>query len=95
LLATLASKNKGNNFDEFFENYFPLIKKYSIDERNFVKKAIDWAIRQIGKRNRISNGKCIDLCNEIIKEYPTSKSANWIAKTALKELKEKKEKLFS
>ena len=49
LLAAMAFDHKQGDF----EQYFPLIKKYSIDERNFVKKAVNWALRQIGKRDKI------------------------------------------
>jgi 3-methyladenine DNA glycosylase AlkD len=90
LIATLAVKRKDAKYDEFFYNYFPLIKKYCTDDRNFVYKAIDWSIRQIGKRNQQSITKAIELCNEILVENPDSKTAKWIAKTALKELNSKR-----
>jgi 3-methyladenine DNA glycosylase AlkD len=68
------------NFDPFFE----LIAEYSTDERNFVKKAVNWALRQLGKRNRALNRTAIATAKKIAKI--DSKSARWIAKDALKEL---------
>ena len=47
--------------DKDFLKFFPLIKKASTDERNFVKKAVNWALRQIGKRNKNLNKKAIKL----------------------------------
>jgi len=81
LIATLSVHDK--KFDSF-DDFFPLIKKYAIDERNFVKKAINWALRQIGKRNIKWNKKAIKLAKEIQKI--DSKSARWISKDALREL---------
>lgn len=83
LMATLSVHDKKAN-DKDFEKFFPLIKKYSIDERNFVKKAINWALRQIGKRNLNLNKKAIKLAKEIQKI--NSKSARWITNNALREL---------
>jgi len=83
LMATLSVHDKKmRNRD--FEKFFPLIKKYSIDERNFVKKAVNWALRQIGKRNLVLRRKAIKLSKEIQKI--NSKSARWIANNALREL---------
>jgi 3-methyladenine DNA glycosylase AlkD len=56
----------------------------STDERNFVKKAVNWALRQIGKRNSYLNKKAIGTANEIAEI--DSKTARWIARDALKEL---------
>ncbi len=56
LMAELAVHDKRAQ-DEGFIQFFPLIKRYAGDERNFVKKAVNWALRQIGKRNgRLSFG---------------------------------------
>ena len=51
---------------------------------NFVKKAVNWALRQIGKRNRKLNRQAIETAREIQKL--NSKSARWIAADALREL---------
>jgi 3-methyladenine DNA glycosylase AlkD len=87
LMACLAVHN-GEAKDEDFIKLFPVIKKGSVDERNFVKKAVNWSIRQIGKRNRNLNKKAIALAEEIQKT--DSKAAKWIAWNALQELKNQK-----
>ncbi len=83
LLACFAVHDKKAS-DEKFLSFFPLIKKASKDERNFVKKAVNWALRQIGKRNKNLNKEAIKLAEKIRKI--DSKSAKWIANDALKEL---------
>ena len=83
LMATLSVHDKKAE-DKKFEKFFPLIKKHSIDERNFVKKAVNWALRQIGKRNINLNKKAIKIAKEIKKI--DSRSAKWIASDALREL---------
>ena len=50
MMAQLAVHDKQAH-DEAFLQFFPLIKHYAGDRRNFVKKAVNWALRQIGKRN--------------------------------------------
>ncbi|NIO44265.1 MAG: DNA alkylation repair protein [Candidatus Aenigmarchaeota archaeon] len=83
LMATLSvHDNKAN--DKQFEKFFPYIKKESTDERNFVKKAVNWALRQIGKRNLNLNKKAIKVAKEI--KNINSKSARWIASDAIREL---------
>jgi 3-methyladenine DNA glycosylase AlkD len=62
--------------------------KESTDNRIYVKKAVNWALRQIGKRNLNLNKKAIELAEEILKI--DSKSAKWIAKDAIRELKSDK-----
>jgi len=84
LMARLAVSDK-KAADEAFEPFLPLIKAGASDERNLVKKAVNWALRQIGKRNRTLYTKCIDLAEEIA--LMESKSARWIAADALRELK--------
>lgn len=81
--ATMAVHDKKAS-DEDFMKFFPLIKKESVDERNFVKKAVNWALRQIGKRNRNLKKEAIKTAREILKM--NSKSARWIARDALREL---------
>lgn len=83
LMATLAVHSK-NLSDIDFINLFPMIKKESNDERNFVKKAVNWSLRQIGKRNNNLNNKSVLLAEEILQN--NSNTAKWIAKDALKEL---------
>jgi 3-methyladenine DNA glycosylase AlkD len=83
LIATSAVHNKKWG-DESFVRYFPLIERGSDDERNFVKKAVNWGLRQVGKRNKVLNKKAIGLAEKIRKR--NSKSAKWIASDAIREL---------
>lgn len=83
LIATLAVHDKKSP-DEVFIKYLPLLKKYATDERNYVRKAVNWALRQIGKRNLALNKKAI-ACAEDIKKI-NDKTARWIAGDALREL---------
>ncbi len=83
MMATLAVHDKKAP-DKVFELFFPFIIKGSLDERNFVKKAVNWALRQIGKRNAELNVKAIATAKQI--QALDSKSARWIAADALKEL---------
>ena len=83
LMAVLAVKDK-NASDAKFKKFFPLIKKESTDERNFVKKSVNWALRQIGKRNAKLKELAIKTAKEILKI--DSKSARWIASDTIKEL---------
>lgn len=70
--------------NELFEQFFPIIKQEANDERLYVKKAVNWALRNIGKRNIDLNAKAVEVAYEIL-EFE-SKSAKWIAKDALAEL---------
>ncbi|MEX1248328.1 MAG: DNA alkylation repair protein [Anaerolineales bacterium] len=70
--------------DDKFDAFFSLIVEYSADERNYVKKAVNWALRQLGKRNRALNRKAIATARQIARL--DSKAARWIGKDALKEL---------
>jgi 3-methyladenine DNA glycosylase AlkD len=83
MMATLAVGDKKSE-DKIFLRYLPLIKKHSTDERNFVKKAVNWALRQIGKRNMKLNAAAIKTAKEIQKK--DSSAAQWIAADALREL---------
>lgn len=87
LIAELAWWEK-NMSDKDFIKFFPLIRKAATDERNFVKKAVNWALRNIGKRNKNLNKEAIKLAKEI--EKIDNKAARWIAKDALRELTSEK-----
>ena len=87
LIAGLTVHDKKAS-DKKFEQFFPLIKKHSIDERNYVKKAVNWALRNSGKRNLALNKQMIKLSEEILKI--DSKSAKWIASDAIRELTSEK-----
>lgn len=70
--------------DREFEAFLPLIEAAATDERNYVKKAVNWALRQIGKRNRALNRKAVAAAKRI--QRIDSKAARWIAADALREL---------
>ncbi|MFO0780921.1 MAG: DNA alkylation repair protein [Candidatus Gracilibacteria bacterium] len=89
LMTWLAVHDKKAD-DGIFEKFFPVLKKYATDERNFVKKAVNWAIRQFGKRNKTLLPKAIKLAQDIQKI--DSKAARWIAAGAIRELESRKAK---
>jgi len=77
----MADKHADN---EVFESFFSIIKKAANDDRIYVKKAVNWALRNIGKRNRDLNQSALSVAREIL--LIDSKAAQWIAKDALREL---------
>ncbi len=83
LMAALAVHDKRAG-DEDFLKFLPMIKRESGDARNFVKKAVNWALRQIGKRNLSLNKLAIKTAEEI--QQIDAKSARWIAADAIREL---------
>jgi len=83
LIAYLACHDKQAN-DEKFIGLLPVIVQQSPDERNFVKKAVNWALRSIGKKNVNLNQAAINAAKEI--QRLDSKTARWIASDALREL---------
>jgi len=87
LMAALSVHDKREGDEKFLE-FLPLIKRGALDDRNFVKKAVNWALRQIGKRNMDLNKAAILAANDIQKI--DSKSAKWIASDALRELTDEK-----
>jgi len=89
LLATLAVHDKKAQ-DDVFEGFFPLIERESWDDRNYVKKAVNWALRQIGKRNLSLNKKAIAVAERLI--AMDFKAARWIGRDALRELTNEKTK---
>lgn len=84
LAAYLSYKDK-NADDASFERFLSVIERESHDERNFVRKAVNWALRNIGKRNLRLNESAI-RCAERIRQQD-SRTARWIAADALRELK--------
>jgi 3-methyladenine DNA glycosylase AlkD len=71
--------------DESFLTLLPIIEREAWDERNFVKKAVNWALRQIGKRNDTLKIAAIETANKILLQ--NTKAAKWIATDALRELR--------
>lgn len=84
MMAALSVHDK-NAPDEKLAAFFPAIKAGAGDERNFVKKAVNWALRQIGKRNPALNKAAVACALEI--QQMDSRSARWIAADALRELR--------
>lgn len=83
LMAALSVHDKDAS-DAELKRFFPIIKRESTDDRNLVKKAVNWALRQIGKRNLSLNAEAIKVAREI--QGIDSRSARWIAADALREL---------
>ncbi len=83
IIAGLAVHDKAAR-NEQFERLGPIITKHAVDDRNYVKKAVNWALRNIGKRNLALNKKMIELAKEL--QASNSKSARWIANDAIREL---------
>jgi 3-methyladenine DNA glycosylase AlkD len=83
LMAASAVHHKKAD-DKTFIKFLPIIKRESTDERNYVRKAVNWALRQIGKRNLKLNKETVKTAKEIQKI--DSKAARWIAADAIREL---------
>ena len=83
LIACLAWHDKKAS-DDFFVDFFPIIQGSATDNRNYVKKAVSWALRHIGKRNLNLNKQALELAKKIKKI--DSKAAHWIASDVIREL---------
>jgi 3-methyladenine DNA glycosylase AlkD len=83
LIACLAWHDKKASDDKFIA-LLPVIIRESMDERNFVKKAVNWALRNIGKRNIKLNEAAVNAAKEI--QRLDSKAARWVASDAIREL---------
>lgn len=83
LMARLAVSAKKSS-DHLFDPFFPLIEKYATDPRNFVKKAVNWALRQMGKRCMELNARARDLAEKL--KHSPDKAARWIGSDAWREL---------
>ncbi len=86
-MAYLAIHDKKAS-DQQLAAFLPIIEKHANDDRNFVKKAVNWALRQIGKRNLDLNKLAIESAERI--RLQNTKSARWIAADALRELRSNK-----
>jgi 3-methyladenine DNA glycosylase AlkD len=84
LIAGLAAKT-GDASDQQFAAFLPLIAEAACDDRNMVRKAVNWALRNIGKRNRRLHTLALAAAEEIRRQE--SRSARWIAADALRELR--------
>ena len=84
LMAYLAVHDKKAP-DDKIAPFLPLIEKHADDDRNFVRKAVNWALRQIGKRSLYLNELATETAEKIT--LRGTKAARWIAADALRELK--------
>lgn len=85
LMARLAVSDKGAADGEF-EKLLPMIEREAVDERNAVKKALCWALRQIGKRDLALNARAVESAKRL--KALDSRSARWTASAALRELED-------
>lgn len=83
MMACLAWHDRGARAESFLV-FFPLLERAATDERNFVKKAVNWAIRNIGKRSPELNRAALGLSRRL--RATGSRSARWIAGDAIREL---------
>jgi len=97
--AALAVQDKAAS-DERFLAILALVRREAGDGRNFVKKAVSWALRNIGKRNAALHAAAIDAAEAILasadtlaaadRRDPAARSARWVARDALRELRSDK-----
>lgn len=88
LIAYLAVHDKSAG-DEKIAAFLPVLEREAYDDRNFVKKAVNWALRQIGKRNLALNAKAVEAAERI--KAQGTRPARWIAADALRELRSEKQ----
>lgn len=86
--AVLASLSvpRSKTTDEELVKMLPLIKNHACDARPMVYKAVNWALRNIGKKNPRLTHKAVTCAQEILDLYEDNKSARWVANNALWEL---------
>jgi 3-methyladenine DNA glycosylase AlkD len=84
MFAWFAVHDKAACNTKFVRTCLPQIRKHAGDERNFVKKAVNWALRNIGKRNQVLNARAIDVARSLAQR--DSAAARWIGRDALREL---------
>lgn len=79
-----AAVHRKTDTDESLLAYLPLIEAHATDPRNFVRKAVNWALRNIGKRNLTCHAPALALAERLAAS--TDKTARWIGKDAVREL---------
>jgi len=84
-LMACAAVHRRDLTDAAFGSLLPVIREQASDDRNYVKKAVSWALRQIGKRSAELNARAIRTAEQI--ERTDARSARWIARDALRELR--------
>ena len=86
IMARLASSNREAP-DSSFETFLPLIEREAEDSRNYVKKGVNWALREIGNRNRRLNTLAQDSAHRLAQS--SSASARWVGRDAMRKLEHK------
>ncbi len=87
LIARLAVNDKKAQNERFYP-FFELIEKHSADPRNMVKKSVNWALRQLGKRNHVLLVDAQNLAWKL--KNSTDKTSQWIGSDAYRELNDRK-----
>jgi 3-methyladenine DNA glycosylase AlkD len=96
LMAGLAAHDREAP-DDAFLRLLPLVQAGAFDERNYVKKAVSWALRNMGKRNRALHAGAVSCARRLLAEAdrraggarggdPATRAARWVARDALREL---------
>lgn len=88
MFAWFAVHDRAAGNTKFIRTCLPQIREHACDQRNFVKKAVNWALRNIGKRNQVLNARAIEVACALAGR--DSASARWIARDALRELTSEK-----
>ncbi len=86
LMATLAVHDEKAP-DAAITAFLPLVEAEATDVRNLVKKAVNWALRQIGKRSPACHAAAVDSAERILVRHSDSAAARWVARDALRELR--------
>ncbi|HEX5335025.1 MAG TPA: DNA alkylation repair protein, partial [Propionicimonas sp.] len=86
LMATLAVHDKAAP-DAAIIAFLPVVEAEATDARNFVKKAVNWTLRQIGKRSPACHAAAVDAAERILVRHDGSAAARWVARDALRELR--------
>jgi 3-methyladenine DNA glycosylase AlkD len=86
LMATIAVHDKAAA-DEAIIAFLRVIEAEANDERNYVRKAVNWALRQIGKRSPACHDAAVETAERILVRHEGSSAARWVARDALRELR--------
>ncbi len=84
LIAERAHRDRDSP-DDVWLAWLPVIRQGAVDERNYVKKSVNWALREIGKRNEALRASAIEEAERLVAS--ASRSARWIGRDALRELR--------
>lgn len=87
-MVASAAVHLKDELDGLFTGYLALIEAHAHDERNFVRKAVNWALRNIGKRNQACHTAALALSQQLADSH--DKTARWIGKDAVRELSSEK-----